>query len=81
MKKETDSGRTENIMVRVTPREKELIAECAKKEGCGVSEFVRSAAIIDMALNGNVEAMKIIFSTVGAHLRDKLNLRGSTRTR
>jgi hypothetical protein len=79
MKKETESGRTENIMVRVTPREKALIAKCAEDEGWGISEFMRGAAIMDMALSGNVEAMKIIFSAVGTHLRDKLNLRNSAR--
>ena len=79
MKQETDSGRTENIMVRVTPQEKELIAKCAKDEGCGVSEFMRGAAIMDMATSGNVEAMKIIFSAVGAHMRKKFNLRGAVQ--
>lgn len=79
MKKEADSGRTENIMVRVTPQEKALIEKCAKEDGCGVSEFMRGAALIDMATSGNVEAMKIVFSAVGMRLREKLNLRGAVR--
>lgn len=79
MKKEVELGRTENIVVRVTSHEKALIARCAEAEGCGVSEFMRGATIMDMAIGGNVEAMKIVFSAVGTHMRNKFNLRGSAR--
>ena len=79
MKKDADSGRTENIVVRVTPREKALLEKCAKEEGCGVSEFMRGAAIIDMATSGNVEAMKIAFSSVGKHILERFNVRNAVK--
>ena len=58
-------SRTELMQFKVTPRERELIDKCAKKQGLSVSEYVRAAVIMDMILEGNVGAMKIAVDTIG----------------
>jgi hypothetical protein len=58
-------SRTELMQFKVTPEERKLIEDFAKKQGSTVSEYVRSAVIMDMVLEGNVGAMKIVVNTVG----------------
>ena len=58
-------SRTELMQFKVTPKEKELIETCAKKQGDTVSEYVRAAVLMDMILEGNVGAMKIAVDTIG----------------
>ena len=58
-------SRTELMQFKVTPKEKELIEACAKKQGDSVSEYVRAAVLMDMILEGNVGAMKIAVDTIG----------------
>ena len=62
MKQETDAL-TVNLVIRVSPKEKDLIDKYAKKEGWTLSEYVRATMITDMAMmHGDVEAMKLIFN-------------------
>jgi hypothetical protein len=58
-------SRTELMQFKVTPKEKELIETFAKKQGDTVSEYVRAAVLMDMILEGNVGAMKIVVDTIG----------------
>lgn len=58
-------SRTELMQFKVTPKERELIDNCAKKQGLTVSEYVRAAVLMDMILEGNVGAMKIAVDTIG----------------
>ena len=58
-------SRTELMQFKVTPKEKELIEACAKKQGDSVSEYVRAAVLMDMILEGNVGALKIAVDTIG----------------
>ena len=58
-------SRTELMQFKVTPEERKLIEQCAKKQGYSVSEYVRAAVIMDMILEGNVGAMKIAVDTIG----------------
>lgn len=58
-------SRTELMQFKVTPEERKLIEKVAKKQGITVSEYVRAAIIMDMVLEGEVEAMKIVVETVG----------------
>lgn len=58
-------SRTELMQFKVTPKERELIEACAKKQGDTVSEYVRAAVLMDMILEGNVGAMKIAVDTIG----------------
>jgi uncharacterized protein (DUF1778 family) len=58
-------SRTELMQFKVTPEERKLIEKVAKKQGMTVSEYVRAAIIMDMVLEGEVEAMKIVVQTAG----------------
>jgi hypothetical protein len=58
-------SRTELMQFKVAPEERKLIEKRAKNEGCTVSEYVRSALLMDMILEGEVEAMRIVVKTIG----------------
>lgn len=58
-------ARTELMQFKVTPEEKKLIEKVAKKKDFTVSEYVRTAVIMDMVLDGEVGAMKIVVDTIG----------------
>ena len=58
-------SRTELMQFKVTPNEKKVIEEFVRKRGDTVSEYVRSAVIMDMVLEGEVKAMKIVVDTIG----------------
>jgi hypothetical protein len=53
------------MQFKVTAEERKLIEKTAKKQGCTVSEYVRSALLMDMILEGEVGAMKIVVETMG----------------
>lgn len=76
--KEEDAQRTEVMQFRVTPKEKDLIEKYAKKGGMTVSQYVRGTLIMEMAtLEADVEAMKIVFKTIGKAAKDALKQRFS----
>ena len=58
-------SRTELMQFKVTPEERKLIEKVARKQGCSVSEYVRSAVIMDMVLEGEVDAMKVVVESIG----------------
>lgn len=58
-------SRTELMQFKVTPDERKLIEKTAKKQNLTVSEYVRGAVIMDMILEGEVGAMKIVVDTIG----------------
>ena len=58
-------SRTELMQFKVTPDERKLIEKVARKQGCTVSEYVRSAVIMDMVLEGEVDAMKVVVESIG----------------
>lgn len=58
-------SRTELMQFKVTAEERKLIEKIAKKQGCTVSEYVRGAVIMDMILEGEVGAMRIVVDTIG----------------
>ena len=59
------TSRTELMQFKVTPEERRLIEQVARKQGSTVSEYVRAAVIMDMILDGNVGAMKIAVDAIG----------------
>lgn len=59
------TARTELMQFKVTPEERTLIEACAKKQGASVSEYVRSCVIMEMVLDGEVKAMKIVVDSIG----------------
>ena len=58
-------SRTELMQFKVTSYEKKVIEDFVRKRGDTVSEYVRSAVLMDMILEGNVGAMKIAVDTIG----------------
>jgi hypothetical protein len=58
-------NKTEVMQFRVSPREKVLIEKCAKKEGMTVSDYVRSCMLMEMIIDGEGEALKIVMATLG----------------
>ena len=74
MKKEAEPALTENVVIRVSAKEKALLEKHAKKEGWTLSEYIRSTMITDMALHyGDVQAMKIVFNDAREKLARKFN--------
>jgi hypothetical protein len=59
------TSRTELMQFKVTPEERKLIEKVSKRQGCTVSEYVRSALLMDMILEGEVGAMKIVVESMG----------------
>jgi hypothetical protein len=59
------TSRTELMQFKVTSEERKLIEKAAKKQECTVSEYVRGAVIMDMILEGEVGAMKIVVDSIG----------------
>jgi hypothetical protein len=58
-------SRTALMQFKVTPYEKKVIEDFVRKRRDTVSEYVRSAVIMDMVLEGEVKAMKIVVDTIG----------------
>ena len=69
------SSRTELMQFKVTPYEKKVIEDFVRKRRDTVSEYVRSAVIMDMVLEGEVKAMKIVVDTIGRKAVQLLNKR------
>lgn len=59
------SARTELMQFKVSPEERALIEKCAKKEKITVSEYVRTSLLMEMVLDGEFQAMKIVATTIG----------------
>jgi hypothetical protein len=57
--------RTEVVQFTVTPEERKLIEKCAKREDVTVSEYVRSCMLMEMVLDGEIGAMKIVAESIG----------------
>lgn len=57
--------KSELLQFKVTPEERALIEKCAKKQDMTVSEYVRASLLMEMVLDGEVGALKIVASTVG----------------
>lgn len=59
------SARTELMQFKVSPEERALIEKCAKKEKMTVSEYVRASLLMEMVLDGELQALKIVAATIG----------------
>ena len=57
--------RSELMQFKVSPQERKLIEKCAKRQGGSVSDYVRSCIIMEMVLDGEVGAMKIVVDSIG----------------
>jgi putative IMPACT (imprinted ancient) family translation regulator len=62
----TDSTKTENLVFRVTHQEKALLEKCAKKYDISVSRYIRNSMLMEMMLDGEMEAFKILVKLMGS---------------
>lgn len=60
-----ENMRDEVMQFRVTTREKALIEKCAKKDGMTVSDYVRVGMLMQMIIDGEGQALKIVMTTLG----------------
>jgi uncharacterized protein (DUF1778 family) len=70
--------KTTMMQFRVTEEEKALIEKCAKKAGMTVSEYIRASLLMEMVIDGEVQAVKIIGRTIGMKAMDALSRRLKT---
>ncbi len=67
--------KTTMLQFRVNDEEKALIEKCAKKAGMTVSEYIRASLLMEMVIDGEVQALKIIGRTIGMKAMDALSRR------
>lgn len=70
--------KTTMMQFRVNDEEKALIEKCAKKQGMTVSEYIRACLLMEMVIDGEVQALKIIGRTIGMKAMDALSRRLKT---
>lgn len=80
-------GRTELMQFKVTPEEKRIIEKRAKKEGATTSNYIRGCVLMEMVLDGDFEAMKVVGTEVGRKVwqglrkrADQLEVLGASNT-
>lgn len=64
--------RKEIITFKVSSREKALIEKYAEREGCSVSDCIRTATFMDMVLGGYIEGIKYVGSVLAHELSKSL---------
>ena len=57
--------RSELMQFKVTPEERKIIEKRAKKEGTSTSNYIRGCVLMEMVLDGDFQAMKIVGAEVG----------------
>jgi antitoxin component of RelBE/YafQ-DinJ toxin-antitoxin module len=67
--------KTQMMQFRVTDDEKALIEKCAAKSGMTVSEYIRACMLMEMMIDGEIQAMKIIGRALGVKAMDALRRR------
>ena len=67
--------KTQMMQFRVNEEEKALIEKCAKKAGMTVSEYIRACMLMEMVIDGEVAALRIIGRTIGMKAVDALKKR------
>lgn len=67
--------KTTMMQFRVAEDEKALIEKCAKKAGMTISEYIRACMLMEMVVDGEVQALKIIGRTIGMKAMDALSRR------
>lgn len=55
----------ELMQFKVFPEERKLIENCARKQKITVSQYIRASLLMEMVLDGEVGAMKIVAGTIG----------------
>lgn len=71
-RKERNEDRTVLVNFKVTPYEKELIENDAKKRGLTVAQLIRGNLFMGMVMDGNVDVLKYVSSVALAEMTDKM---------
>ncbi len=67
--------KTQMMQFRVDDEEKALIEKCAKKGGMTVSEYIRACMLMEMIIDGEVAALRIVGRTIGMKAMDAMKKR------
>jgi hypothetical protein len=67
--------KTQMMQFRVNDEEKALIEKCAKRSGMTVSEYIRASMLMQMVVDGEMQALKIVGRTIGMKAMDALGRR------
>ena len=67
--------KTQMMQFRVTDEEKDLIEKCAENSDMTVSEYIRASMLMQMVVDGEVRALKIVGRTIGMKAMDALSRR------
>ena len=67
--------KTQMMQFRVTDEEKDLIEKCAKKARMTVSEYIRACMLMEMVVDGEMQALRIVGRTIGMKAMDALSRR------
>jgi hypothetical protein len=67
--------KTQMMQFRVNDEEKALIEKCAKKAGMTVSEYIRACMLMEMVVDGEIHALRIVGRTIGMKAMDALSRR------
>jgi hypothetical protein len=57
--------KTQMMQFRVTDEEKALIEKCAAKAGMTVTEYIRASMLMEMIIDGEPKALKIVGRVLG----------------
>lgn len=71
--------KTQMMQFRMTDEEKALIEMCAKKAKMMVSEYIRASMLMEMVIDGEVEALQITGRMIGMKVMDALSRRRTER--
>ena len=67
--------KTQMMQFRVNDEEKALIEKCAKKSDMTVSEYIRASMLMQMVVDGEMQALRIVGRTIGMKAMDALGRR------
>ena len=67
--------KTQMMQFRVNDEEKALIEKCARKAGMTVSEYIRACMLMEMIIDGEPTALKIVGRALGQKALDVLTQR------
>jgi hypothetical protein len=70
--------KTQMMQFRVNDEEKALIEKCAKKSDMTVSEYIRASMLMQMVVDGELQALRIVGRTIGMKAMDALSRRLKT---
>jgi hypothetical protein len=67
--------KTQMMQFRVNDEEKALIEKCAEKSDMTVSEYIRASMLMQMVVDGEMQALRIVGRTIGMKAMDALGRR------